>query len=440
MILWRVGVAVALTAAAFRVGGLSYLLPGAVWFALQFGPLLVLGVVEAIGCFRSHRREPVTRRAAWVIGSASLFVLVAAASSLWAVDPLETISQAGLLAVVFLFLVSTYAHRWASSDALDGDLQTVLWTGIAIQAVGVAAYFAGQAWAVGYFSRLVGVMANASDAGIASAVLVALSFAFAGWWVRVAALVPMLALLMADSRGSLLGLAVGLVATLVLVSALRRKMSSLAWVLIVILVVPALFLLRSQNAISILPARSGTSTSSGTSGIPSTPVSHNSTPGAPSRTPVSQNSTPGAASSTGDIADSLDDASSGRLGIYRQYLTAWLQRPWLGTGYRSPPIDVGGGLFIEAHNVYLSVLVWMGVLGAVTLGALILSMCRSAIRQTLLVAAAVTVLAVNVTSSSLFGFGGPTAVMSWLVLFGWAATGLRPAREDDVPMLSDKKT
>lgn len=397
VVLWRIGVAVALVAAAFRVGGLGSLLPEIVWYGLQFGPLLMLAIVEGVGWIRSRGQGGLPRKARWVSVPAAALVLVAASSALWAVDPGQTISQAGLLAVVFLFLITSYAHRWTSSDTLNDDLKAVLWTGIGIQALGVAGYFAGQEWAVGDYDRLIGVTPNANYIGMGSAVLVALSFAYSGLWVRLAALIPLIALVLSDSRGSMVGLVVGLAATLIMAPTLRKSTIDRTWVTAVLLATPLLFWLRSMNVFGILRAR----------------ISYEQGPGGP--TGLEPGSEPG---STPEI-----DVTSGRIDIYREYLANWLQRPWLGTGYRSPQLELRGNT-IEAHNVYLSVLVELGVLGAVVLMTLFVGMLVSATRSTRLIGAAVTALAVEVTESSLFGLGGPTAVMSWLVLFGWAATGL----------------
>ena len=116
------------------------------------------------------------------------------------------------------------------------------------------------------------------------------------------------------------------------------------------------------------------------------------------------------------------DVTSGRLEIYHSYLLWWLERPWLGIGYRTPRFNANGVLF-EAHNVYLSVLVELGVVGAVVFAALLVGLFRSAARRNALIAAAATALAVEVTESSIFGLAGPAALTSWLVLFAWAATG-----------------
>jgi O-antigen ligase len=119
------------------------------------------------------------------------------------------------------------------------------------------------------------------------------------------------------------------------------------------------------------------------------------------------------------------DFTGGRIPIWRAALARWAEKPWLGTGYRTTPTLQGMDGF-EAHNVYLSVLVEMGVLGAAVFAALLFMILRAAPRmgpERLLLALAVAILAGQLTSSSLFGWGGQTALLEWLMLFALAASG-----------------
>ena len=107
VIYWRLGVPMALTAAMLRAGGLGHLLGGLVWYALQFGPLVLLGLAQTVGWIKSRGKGNPGPRAVAVLLPALLLAALAAASSLWANDPGQTLRQAGLLAIVFLFLLST---------------------------------------------------------------------------------------------------------------------------------------------------------------------------------------------------------------------------------------------------------------------------------------------------------------------------------------------
>ena len=376
-----------------RTGPLGGYLPGLVWYGLQFGPLLLLGGAQAVGWVRSREQHSLSPKAMWVVLAGVALVALAALSSLWAADHAQTLRQAGLLALVMLFALTTYAFRWTTPGVLVVDVKVIFWTCVGIQALGVGGYFAGQAWSVGDYGRFVGVTPNANYAGISAAILVALSFVVTGTGARVASIVPLVALVLSDSRGSMVALILGIVVVLATVPDFRRNAVNRTWSIATIGALPLLFWLRSMNVFTALRSR------------------------------ASAGGMPGGGAGGGGPATVQPDITSGRMDIYQGYFARWLENPILGTGYRSPQYWAGGGL-LEAHNVYLSVLVELGLVGAVFFIALGVGMLRSAARHTVLIAAATTALAVEVTESSLFGLGGPTALMSWLVLFAWAATGL----------------
>jgi O-antigen ligase len=404
---WRLGVSVALVAAGLRAGGLGYLLPGIVWYALQFGPLLLLGLAQLVFMFRAGPPR-LARTTLAVVWAAVALVVAAAISATGSTEPLQTLSQVGVLVLILLFLLTTYAHRWLNKSVLDNDLRTVFWVGVGLQGIGVIGFLTNQTWAVGEFGRMVGTTTNANFVGIGSAVLVALSFNFTEIWTKVGTLVPLAALFLSDSRGSLLGLSVGLVAMLTTVPSVRRSKNDRRWAGAILVAMPILFLLRSANLVAGLTARFG---------------------------PGSLGSAPGTPAGPGSLGSPIPmpDLTSGRLEIYRAFLSRWTEQPWLGGGYRTTQVRVFGQIF-EAHNIYISVLVEMGVVGAVAFLALLVCMFRSAARHVALIGAAATVLVADLTASTLFGFGNATAIMGWLALFGWAATGLNGVRPDRNPV------
>jgi O-antigen ligase len=120
------------------------------------------------------------------------------------------------------------------------------------------------------------------------------------------------------------------------------------------------------------------------------------------------------------------DFTSGRLDIYRQLIVQWQDSPVLGTGYRSAEVQLAHNVSAAGHNTYLSLLVELGVVGFAVFAGLLVVTFLAAKRDELLIGAVVAVLAIELTESTLFGFGGPTALFSWLILFGYAATGARP--------------
>lgn len=406
------GVAIALAAAGLRAGNLGYMLPGLVWYGLQFGPLLVIGVTQLAALVRAGRPLS-SRRAIAVICAAAGFVAVAAVSAFGSTEPTQTLSQVGVLALVLLFLLTTYLHRWLDRDVLDDDLRTAFWVGVGLQGLGVVGFLSNQAWAVGEFGRMVGTTTNANFVGIGSAVLVALSFNFREISTRIGSLVPMSALFLSDSRGSLLAVMVGLIAMLITSPSVRSAKLDRTWAVATLVLMPILFLLRSVNLIAGLSARFGPWTPGGAPGTPGSGSGSGESPGSPV----------------------MPDLTSGRLEIYRAYFARWTEQPWLGGGYRTTQVQVFGQLF-EAHNIYISVLVEMGVVGELAFIVLLVCMFRSASRHTALIAAAVTVLVADFTASTLFGFGNATAIMGWVVLFAWAATGLSEKKVDRGAALS----
>ena len=103
------------------------------------------------------------------------------------------------------------------------------------------------------------------------------------------------------------------------------------------------------------------------------------------------------------------------------------EHPVFGSGYRTGVLDVQVSstlnLPLQAHNVYLSVLVELGAVGFLVFGCLLLSILLSGHWGHPLLAAAVCALVLELTESAMFGFGGPSALLTWMVLLGFASTG-----------------
>jgi O-antigen ligase len=85
---------------------------------------------------------------------------------------------------------------------------------------------------------------------------------------------------------------------------------------------------------------------------------------------------------------------------------------------------------LQAHNVYLSVLVELGAVGFLVFGCLLLSILVAGRWSHPLLAAAACALVLELTESAMFGFGGPSALLTWLVLLGFASTGARAPASD----------
>jgi O-antigen ligase len=395
---WRVGVCVTLVAAALRSGPLGQVvMSGPVWFALQFGPVVILALAQIPHLLTRSWWRP--RSKLLVIAAISL-VALALISAIWAPRPFETLGQAGLLAAVMVFVLGTFA-RWSSTDSLSGDITTLYWCGVAISAVGVLGGLFGQMWAVWPTMRWVGVFANPNYTGMSAAVTLALAFVVRGHWARIATVFPFLALLLSSSRGSMLGFTVGVVLLFVTSAAARKSRSDQVFGGVTVLGLASLFWLAPTivSRLALLWIRQDQ--------VPGSWID----PSSPSTGP-------------GEALPQPYDASSGRLDIYRAVLEQWTRVPVLGVGYRASSVaQVAQG--VEAHNIYLTVLVELGVVGAVVFVGLLVGLWRCAARGAALICAAGTVLASEFFESTLFGLGGPTSILFWLVLFAWAASGAR---------------
>lgn len=376
---WRLMVAMSFLASVARSGPTRLMIPAAAWYALQFGPLTVAIL------YLLTRKNTAMRQIDWAIvvflGVYALCALVTVATGLL---PRQTLEQSGLLIFMFAFLALTFSRRWATSDTIRGDLVLGFALICAAQVVGLAGMATGQAWPIGVYGRFQGPFSDANYAGILSAAGIMIGVYIMGtardqrrWWpIAVGLLVLGVAFVLSGARGALLGLGLGFLSQ-VLVRASRRVILGVAIVGtalagIVLVAVPKL--------------------------VP--PLG-----GAFSRTLQGS------------------DITSGRLKIYGEVLSRWSHMPWFGTGYRTTELLTGG---FSGHNVYLSVLAETGILGAAVFAALLFFILRAGPRsgrQKWLVGAVVTVLTIELTESTLFGWGGPNAMLAWLTLLAFAALG-----------------
>jgi O-antigen ligase len=125
--------------------------------------------------------------------------------------------------------------------------------------------------------------------------------------------------------------------------------------------------------------------------------------------------------------DSDDEISAGRFEIYGKVLelisNSWL---WLyGAGFRSAEDMLEG---ISVHNIYLQVILELGIVGliAFTLLAIsILSNCFRGRKVSVYILPVLSIFAYDLSESSLFGFGNFLTQISWLLIgFAVAANKL----------------
>ena len=384
---WRLMVTIPVVILAARGAGV---VEGSVPLAL-----VQYGAVAAIAVAGLARQGGIGGTATF--GAASL-VVIAAASALSAADPTATLGSAGLLLVFVLFGFSS-AKRWADRAVLLGDVRWVSRLLTVVLAVGLVGHFTSAAFAApATLDRYQGVLFNPNYAGIAAAL------AFLGTLIarvraaEVLLLAPVsaLALMLSGSRGAIAATLVGLLVLLLQSRSLGRLVPYL-WGTGVALTVTAMlrpdfFGYITQYALQVRDA---------------------------------------------------SDPTSGRADIYSMFWNRFLEQPLLGVGFGGAELTLGSGSLrgsyvILTHNVYLTVLVELGIVGAVAFGIFLWGVVRSAGRQSPFAALFVAVLVFELTETTLFGFGNPVALVEWIAVFAYAASGsqLQPSAglTDPIPV------
>lgn len=384
--LWRTMVGTSLLVSVLRSGPTSTLLNENSWYVLQFGPIFL----ATIGLL-PKKQGRIRNSDQAVILFMSLFAAAALATNFTTLAPSATLPQSILLAVMTAFLLLTYVRRWSVPAQLRGDVSMVFLLIALVQLVGLGAVLAGQAWPFDPdYGRFRGMYSNANYAGMMSAIGIAVGiYLLRTSRHRSLILASMafliVAMLLSGSRGALLALAVaGLTLTL---SGTERRvlipLSVLAGVVFIFAMVikPALL-----DPLDKFFLRDGAS----------------------------------------------PDITSGRLQIYQQLLDLFQKSPWTGTGYRSIEEVKPGAPGLAAHNIYLSVLTETGLYGtlffaALGVSVLVASQCGRKGRPLLVVV--VTIATVELTESSIYGWGGPSALTAWILILAFAASGRFRSKE-----------
>ncbi|MET1155135.1 O-antigen ligase family protein [Arthrobacter sp.] len=378
---WRTMVGTSVLVSVLRSGPPGVLLGEAAWYALQFGPILA-----AWAMLLKHKPAEARQSDRNVVLFLILFVLAALATNLTSLTPSATLPQTVLLTVMTGFLIFTYQRRWITKEVIQADVAIVFSIITAVHLVAVASVFVGQAWAFDPdYGRFRGLLSNANYAGMMSAIglSIGLYLLRAPRRGRVAVMASMVvllvALLMSGSRGSLLAVIMGVV-VLVLSRAGRKVIIPLA----------SLAGLATIFAVLIVPK----------------------------------------------VFDGLDkfffrdaaspDITSGRFEIYLGMLSLFSHSPFTGTGYRSTEALSPGASGLTGHNIYLTILTETGLFGALFFAGLSIAVLAASgagkVGRPLLVVV-VTIAAVELTESSIYGWGGPTALTAWLMILAFAASG-----------------
>ncbi|WP_168429464.1 MULTISPECIES: O-antigen ligase family protein [unclassified Microbacterium] len=372
---WRTMVFTSIVVSAVRSSSFNETFPETTWYVMQFAPVIIAAAAAAAA-------KPVRLRGSdrAVLASLFLLVLVAAGSSFVSSVPATTLAQSALLAAVFALLGITFSRRWSSAGVIRHDLTTVFAALLSLQFIGLLGA-ATASWAYDPdYGRYVGLFSNANYAGIASATGLTLGLyllqnnrhviaTFSGMLVFTATMI------MSGSRGALLATAVA-VAVMFLMSRSRRVALTMAGIAAGVGAMIALF-----NPALVLAIQQFF------------------------------------------LRDANADISSGRLAIYENVLELFATAPYFGIGYRTTELVADG---LAAHNVYLSILVELGLVGAGTFLLLIISVVAASIRRGAtneLIIPVVAIAVVELTESSVFGFGGPSALSAWIVILAFAANG-----------------
>lgn len=348
---------------------------------VQFAAAAAVVVVNVVA--RQPQRPPM-RRIDWAV-IASLGALVAAAliSAPWGIEPSTSLSQWAVFALMALFLVSTLLYRWTSTLVVVRDLTFVYFGIVALHLVGLVGYVAGAEWAAGGYHRYVGLFANANFAGMLPAVVAPLAvylhvkFSRSGRiaaWIAAALLVVVVVL--SSSRGSAVAMLAGFAVAVILV--VRKRWFTITAGAVLVLAGAAVVLVLSRARDAVIDTQ---------------------------------------------LDPAAADFFSGRFGVYALYLEQWFTRPVLGIGFRASGAVANG---VEAHNIYLSVLVEMGIVGALCFLCLIVALALSGPKratESVIGGAAIAVAVSELSESSLFGWGSPTAVILWIIVLSWAALG-----------------
>lgn len=381
---WRAAVAVAVLASVVRNTDVHAELPAAAWPALQLGPLALTATAGLFLGGRGGRVRGFTV-ALWT------FLAVAAASSLQSDDPRAVLFQVAQLAVMIGFVLATQARRWTTRERLVADIRWLGWLVALIHGAGLVGHFTGALWAEALYGRYQGLYLNPNYAGISAALAFLALLAARRRKLDVAgAALAAFALLASGSRGALVAAAIGLL-VLACLPATRGRLVVYAWFAAVVVTVSELFRLGLFAFVGEFFAH---------------------------------------------VRDS-SDPTAGRLGIYALFWERWQESPLLGTGYQTGEITVGaaesarGTYVVLGHNVYLSTLVELGVVGLAVFAGLLLIAKRSAARRHPFLALFVAVMVFELTESTLFGFGNPVALLEWLCLAAYVSTGFTDQRVNE---------
>lgn len=401
---WRIAVGATVVSAAARstVGVDTSLL---LWNVLQFGSLAYLAIAGAV--VRPGRDAGRAVPRSMVLAMVLYLALAVGATVRIGGGPSAERSLLWLL-LTFLAIGGTMSRRWRDRDQIASDLRWLAWLIVWMHAVGLVGHFTHATWAIPDtdLGRYRGIYFNANYAGLTAALglLLLVALRRSRRLDIAAATFLAVAVVFSGSRGGAsAAIAGGLV--LIVLPSTRARMFIGAWFLALAAGVSALFNLGWFSFLQSFVDR---------------------------------------------VRDS-SDFTSGRSEIYASLLAKWHESPIFGIGFNNafltefdPSVGGRGVYVVLGHNTFLTVLVETGILGLIAFVFLIVTIKVAAAPRDPLLAVFVAVLVYELTESALLGIANPVAVIEWLCLAGYAATGvtrrLRPNAPAVDPVVVESRT
>lgn len=377
--IWRTMVLFTLIITTMRSSNFSDSLGNNTWYLLQFTPLLVIIVKLIFEPIQKLRKVDML-----VIAYILVFNFVALFTSVIGVYPENSLFQSILLLFISIFLLLSYIKRWTKQFPIQGDLYIIYIYIILVGLMGLVLYLLNPTIVIADYGRFKGLYSNANYVGMISAIGIMLGIYLSCNKKRgevylnlLGGIILVLNLILSGSRGSILALIIGLFSLLFYKEFRQRLYKQL------IIIIPTGLLFGVYLLITNLDTVLG---------------------------------------SFGRDAQN-SDITSGRLDIYNILIQHWLESPVFGVGYRNAE-TLEGVIGISPHNIYLSVLTEMGLIGLIVFLMLLITILFAVKIQgkdKILVGTVVTILAIELTESSIFGFGGPTALISWVLILIYAS-------------------
>jgi O-antigen ligase len=399
---WRVLVALSLAACLGRISPTlaPYTRVTLALLVAQFGFLLAASVVAWLS--RPQGRPPMPPVVRWLVGITAL----SCTSLLWTYSRSATVEAAGALVLLVLFLTATALFRWREHTTALADVTFLYRVIVVVTIVGLLLALVGLSAMYGGYNRWQGLAANPNYAGMLTAAAIPIGFWRAvsrgrrdGWPDIAGVVVLSLGLALSGSRGAAAAAVLALIGVLVVSRHHWRDVTAIG-LLVTMVALTVLFAGGLAARIGV-GGGTGSSTSSAVSTDPGD---------------IKESTDLGA----GRLPDPGSDLTSGRLAVWKALGSAARERPVLGWGFGTTQL-LPGTQGLSAHNILLLVAVELGLAGLLAFGALLVTAMRQA-RWRLapgLTGAALAVLLVEMTESSLLGAGGPTATFFWLVVLAW---------------------